>query len=262
MSCIYNRVSFIPEIAAMRKPALVLIAALTCVAATIATPSNRGARAATVLSSGHVDIFEAEYEELIPGSPELHLGVHNDDGHFEPGDVILLVKREAYTNTTGLPSTITDILGANAWILPADTEAANALGVIEAGIGRVGEFPDASAVTFTLLAAGESNPGNFVLFNPSNTIRLSTAGTNIRTSSFGLTLSHLHWNWGFSAPGTYTFDMQASYLDPDAGLLLSPVETYTFEVQAVPEPSAIALVTLGFIGLGGTLLRQRRQGNA
>jgi surface-anchored protein len=241
----------------MRCTALLPIAALAFVAAASFAPSGCGAWAATVLSSGHVDIFEAEYE-IPEGEPVLHLGVHTDDGHFEPGDVILLVKNAAYTSTAGLPSAITDILGANAWILPADTEAAGTLGVIEAGIGRVGEFPDASAVTFTLLAAGASNPGNFVLFNPSNTIRLSATGTSIGTASFGLTTSHLHWNWGFSAPGTYTFDMQASYTDPVAGLLQSPQETYTFQVQAVPEPSAIALATLGVVGVAGTLLRRRR----
>jgi len=210
----------------------------------------------TTLSSGHVDIFEAEYVPAVgAGSPALHLGAHADAGHFEPGDVILQVKREAYTSTAGLPSAITSILGENAWILPADTEAAGSLGIIEAGIGRVGGFPNSTPVTFTLLSAGASNPGNFVLFSVSNTIRLSTSGTSIGANSFTLSQSHLHWNWGFSAPGTYTFDMRASYLDPNAGLLSSPVETYTFEVQAVPEPSTWALV--GMAAAGSLAFRRR-----
>ena len=214
----------------------------------------------TILSAGHVDIFEAEYEELIPGQPELHLGVHNDAGHFEPGDVILEVKNAAYRSTSGLSGAITALLGANAWVLPADLEEAAALGVIEAGVAKVG-FPDSNAVTFTLLSAGASNPGNFVLFNTStpNQIRLSASGATVGTdSSFQLSQSHLHWNWGFSAPGTYTFNMQASYTDPVAGLLQSPVETYTFQV--VPEPSMWAVA--GAAVLGGMGLRRFRRPGA
>jgi surface-anchored protein len=206
------------------------------------------AHATTILSSGHVDIFEAEYE-VAGETPTLHLGVHNDDGHYEPGDVILEVKNAAYTSTSGLPTGITNILGADAWILPADLETAAALGVLEAGIGRVGEFPDSSAVTFTLLSAGASNPGNFVLFTGANAIRLSALGSTVGTSAFTLTAAHLHWNWGFSAPGTYTFDMQASYTDPTFGLLQSPVETYTFQVQPVPEPGTAALAGIALLGV-------------
>jgi surface-anchored protein len=203
-----------------------------------------------ILSAGHVDIFEAEYDELVPG---LHLGVHNDDGHFEPGDVILEVKNAAYRSTAGLPGPITALLGANAWVLPADLEEAALLGVIEAGVAKVGTFPDASAVTFTLLSAGASNPGNFVLYSAGNSIRLSATGGTVGTSSFAITAGHIHYNWGFSAPGSYTFTMQASYTDPVAGLLQSPAEVYTFQV--VPEPSTWALA--GGAVLGGMALRRR-----
>jgi len=216
------------------------------------------ADAATVLSSGHTDIFEAEYEEPIPGSPELHLGVHSgeDPGtHYEPGDVILQVKNSAYASTSGLPTAITDILGANAWILPADLEQAAALGVLEAGVKRVG-FPNTTAVTYTMLSAGASNPGNFVLYSVSNAIRLSATGGTVGTSSFSVTTTgHVHYNWGFSAPGIYEFTMQASYTDPDAGVLQSPAEVYTFQV--VPEPSTWAMA--GTAAIGVMLLARRRR---
>jgi surface-anchored protein len=203
------------------------------------------------LSSGHVDIFEAEYE-VVEGTPELHLGVHNDDGHFEPGDVILEVKNAAYRSTAGLPGPITALLGENAWVLPADLEEAIALDVIEAGVAKVG-FPNSTAVTFTLLSAGASNPGNFVLYSAANSIRLSATGGTLGTSSFAITGGHIHYNWGFSTPGTYTFEMQASYTDPVAGLLQSPAEVYTFQV--VPEPSTWALA--GAAVVGGLGLRRR-----
>ena len=52
--------------------------------------------------------------------------------------------------------------------------------------------------------------------------------------------------------------MQASYTDPVAGLLQSPVETYTFQV--VPEPSMWAVA--GAAVLGGMGLRRFRRPGA
>lgn len=205
------------------------------------------------LSSGHVDIFEAEYEVPVidPGPPEvlgppvIHLGVHHDGGHEEPGDVTLVVNPAAYALTGNYTSnaTILAALGTNSWILPFDTAEADALGVIEAGVAKIG-FPDSSPVTFTMLSAGASNPGNFVLFASTGVspIRLQTTLGTVDVGSFDLSTGHVHWNWGFSAPGTYTFDMQASY-----GSLQSPIETYTFQV--VPEPSTWALAGTAVIGL-------------
>jgi len=210
------------------------------------------------LSSGHTDILEAEYE-LHDGVPEVHLGVHSgeDPGvHYEPGDVILQVKNSAYTSTSGLPSTITSILGANAWILPADLEQAAALGVLEAGVKRVG-FPTTDAVTYTMLSAGAANPGNLAVYTGTNALRLSATGGTVGQSSFGLTTTgHVHYNWGFSAPGIYEFTMQASYNDPVHGLLQSPAEVFTFQV--VPEPSTWALVGTAVIGAFALKRRRRR----
>jgi len=208
------------------------------------------------LSSGHADIFEAEYE-LDDGVPEVHLGVHSGEDPgvpYEPGDVILQVKNSAYTSTSGLPPTITSILGANAWILPGDREQAAALDVLEAGVKRVG-FPTTDAVTYTMLSAGAANPGNYAVYSGTNALRLSAIGGTVGQSSFGLTtVGHVHYNWGFSAPGIYEFTMQASYNDPVHGLLQSPAEVFTFQV--VPEPSTWALV--GTAVIGAFALKRRR----
>lgn len=214
----------------------------------------------TVLSSGHADIFEVEYEQVATETPTLHLGVHTDDGHYEPADVLLQVKNAAYTSTTGLPVAITTVLGSNAWILPADTETAATLGVLEAGVARAGFPPEPGAVTFTLLSSGSSNPGNFALFTSGNALRLSAIGGTVGTGSFSLASGHTHFNWGFSAPGIYTFGMQASYVDPVYGSLQSPVEIYTFQV--VPEPSSIALAGLGAAGVVAAGWRRRRRAAA
>jgi surface-anchored protein len=197
------------------------------------------------ISSGHADIFEAEYES-IGGSNSVHLGVHTDDGHFEPGDVILEVGNAAFTNTANFSSSIVNLLGSNAWILPADGELAVDRGVIYAGVGKTGFN---GAATFTMLAAGPNNPGNFALFTIGSSIRLSSTGDTVGTKSFSITPDHIHYNWGFSAPGIYTFDMQATY-----GGLQSAVETYTFNV--VPEPSTYAL-----LGAGAAILLMARYGS-
>ena len=213
------------------------------------------AQAVTVISSGHVDVFEVEYEQMGTNSPTLHLGVHTDTSHYEPGDVRLEVKANAFTNTLLLPSSLTNLLGANAWILPADLQEAANLGVLEAGVGKAG-FPDNNPVTFTLLGAGANNPGNFALFTGSNAIRLSATGSTVGSNFFSITAGHIHYNWGFSAPGTYTFDMQASYNDATHGSLQSPVETYTFNV--IPEPSSGALLLVGMAAVAGLRRRIRR----
>jgi surface-anchored protein len=203
-------------------------------AASLGSTQSLKAGPITTISSGHVDIFEAEYES-IGGSNSVHLGVHTDFGHYEPGDVILEVGNAAYTNTAAFSPSIVSLLGSNAWILPADVEVALPLGVIEGGVAKTGFN---GAATFTMLGAGPNNPGNFALFTSGSSIRLSSTGDSVGTNSFSISNDHVHYNWGFSAPGIYTFDMQASY-----GGEQSAVETYTFNV--VPEPSTYALLGAG-----------------
>jgi surface-anchored protein len=214
-------------------------------AASLGSTQSLKAGPITTISSGHVDIFEAEYES-IGGSNSVHLGVHTDDGHYEPGDVILEVGNAAYTNTSAFSNSIVSLLGSNAWILPFDPEKADALGVLQAGVAKTGFN---GAATFTMLGAGPNNPGNFALFASDSSIRLSSTGDSVGTSSFSISTGHVHYNWGFSAPGIYTFDMQASY-----GGGQSAVETYTFNV--VPEPSTYAL-----LGAGAGILLMARYGS-
>ena len=209
------------------------------------------ARATTTISSGHTDIFEAEYEQVGTNAPTIHLGVHTDTGHYEPADVLLEVGNAAYRSSDGFSADITTLLGANAWILPVDLEQAANLGLIEAGVAKAG-FP-AGSVTFTMVGAGPANPGNFALFTAGSSIRLSATGSEVGTSGFSITTGHIHYNWGFSAPGIYTFDMKASYTDSSFVALESATETYTFNV--IPEPSSSTLLLIGFVGWVATRKR-------
>ena len=212
------------------------------------------ARATTTISSGHTDIFEAEYEQVGTNAPTIHLGVHTDTGHYEPADVLLEVGNAAYRSSDGFSADITTLLGANAWILPVDLEQAANLGLIEAGVAKAG-FP-AGSVTFTMVGAGPANPGNFALFTAGSSIRLSATGSEVGTSGFSITTGHIHYNWGFSAPGTYTFDLKASYTDVNFGVLESATETYKFNV--VPEPSTGVLLMAGLATLSAVRRRTRR----
>ena len=218
---------------------LAMLLALSCYDVARATTTI------STISSGHVDIFEAEYEQVVTNAPTIHLGVHTDTDHYEPADVLLEVKNSAYSSTSLFLSPIRTILGANAWILPVDLEQADISGLIEAGVAKDG-FPDDEPVTFTMVAAGAANPGNFALFTAGSSIRLSATGSSVGTSSFSITTGHIHYNWGFSAPGTYTFDLKASYTDANFGVLESATETYTFNV--IPEPSCSALLLIGLVG--------------
>ena len=226
---------------------LAMLLALTCYDVARATTTI------PTISSGHVDIFEAEYEKVGTNAPTVHLGVHTDTGHYEPGDVLLEVGSAAYGSTAAFSPTITSLLGANAWILPTDLDVAVDLGLIEAGVKKVG-FPFLTdSVTFIMVGAGVDNPGNFALFNSSSAIRLSATGSEVETSSFSYAGSHVHYNWGFSAPGIYTFDMKASYTDSSFVALESATETYTFNV--IPEPSSSTLLLIGFVGWVATRKR-------
>lgn len=208
----------------------------------LALSSYDVARATTTISSGHADIFEVEFDQVGTNKPTLHLGVHTDAGHFEPVDVLLEVGNAAYRSTAEFSPTITSLLGANAWILPTDLEVAASLGLIEAGVGKVG-FPTGS-VTFTMVGAGPGNLGNFALFTAGSSIRLSATASEVGTSSFSITTGHIHYNWGFSAPGIYTFDIKATYTDGVFGALESATETYTFNV--IPEPTCGTLLLTAF----------------
>ena len=205
----------------------------------------------TTISSGHTDIFEAEYDQDGTNAPTVHLGVHAGTNHYGPANVLLEVGIAANVSTAAFLPTITSLLGANAWILPEDLDQAANSGLIEAGVAKAG-FP-AGSVTFTMVDAGPGNPGNFALFNSSSAIRLSATGSEVGTSSFSITTGHIHYNWGFSAPGTYTFDMKASYTDAAFGVLESAVETYTFNV--IPEPTCGTLLLAAF----SVWLSQRRR---
>ena len=211
-----------------------------------------------------MDAFEVHYSDVEGFNLEVH--VEEENQHLEPGKVIFQVNQAAY----GVLGNAQQDLGwsnANAWVLPAfadETEDINGddimlfLGV--AGENESTRVWNPNKFKISMLSAGIYNPGDFALYryssgrvfsNPINTGGLNS--TDFIEISAG---SHEHWNWAFSAAGTYTFEFQASGTYDVGGVLTlasTAIETYTFNV--IPEPSSSTMLLIGLVGWVSTRKR-------
>ena len=215
--------------------------------------------ATTTLSLGHVDAFEVHYSDDEGFNLEVH--VAEGDQHIEPRNVIFQVNQAAYGDLDNAQQDL-GWSNANAWVLPAlaeETKNINGddimlfLGV--AGENESTRVWNPNKFKISLLSAGNANPGDFALYrysrvgvfsNPINTLG-GINSTDFIEISDG---SHEHWNWAFSAAGTYTFEFQASGTHDVEGvstLASTEIETYTFNV--IPEPSSSTMLLIGLAGL-------------
>jgi len=215
--------------------------------------------ATTTLSLGHVDAFEVHYSDDEGFNLEVHIEEGNQ--HLKPGNIIFQVNQAAYGDL-GYAQQDLGWSNASAWVLPAfadETEDINGddimlfLGV--AGENESTRVWNPNKFKISMLSAGIYNPGDFALYryssgrvfsNPINTVG-GLNSTDFIEISPG---SHEHWNWAFSAAGTYTFEFQASGTHDVGGVLtpaLTEIETYTFNV--IPEPTCGTLLLIGLAGL-------------
>ncbi len=211
--------------------------------------------AVTTLSSGHVDIFEVHYDSSVdPVEFALHVHDHDTGGHFEPADVILQVNENTLFSS---PSGLASVLGASAYILPSIQEADMLYGGVSAE-GPIGVFQN-NRFSIRMISAGLGNPGNFVMYRFSGggalQVGLQALGSSLSVSEFTTPIGgHEHWNWGFSAPGVYTFEFQGvAVKNVDLTVWETPREIFTFHV--IPEPSSGVLLVVG----GAVLASVRRQ---
>ena len=221
--------------------------------------------AVVTLSTGHVDAFEVHYSDDEGFNLEVHIEEGNQ--HLKPGNIIFQVNQAAYGDL-GYAQQDLGWSNASAWVLPAfadETEDINGddimlfLGV--AGENESTRVWNPNKFKISMLSAGIYNPGDFALYryssgrvfsNPINTVG-GLNSTDFIEISPG---SHEHWNWAFSAAGTYTFEFQASGTHDVEGvstLASTAIETYTFNV--VPEPSSGTLLLIGLVGWVATRKR-------
>ena len=224
---------------------------LTGIAATIAV-TNLNAQ--ITLDTGDTDIGIG-YEDAW----DLH--VHKEEapnaGEYEPDEVFLQINANALTTVpAGSQWSFLGNAGDPVWVLP-QIENPNLLFL---GLATE-EIADGIFLNneVTLSLRGVSGPGYFSVY----TVSLGTP-TVLMNSEDGIsaggsivlpTGTHQHFNYGFTAPGSYTVSFEASgTLVAGSQFTQSGSVDYSFVV--VPEPSTAALTG---VGMGALLLAMRRR---
>lgn len=211
----------------------------------------------TYLWSDHADVG-VNYAD---GAWDLH--VHQEEPppgvEYEPTEAILGVGAASQTTVpAGAQWSFLGAVGSTIYVLPQIENPS----LLFLGLGTEEMVPGTfvgNQVSFAL--KGVNGPGNFSLwendaFGTPNVFMNSgngISGSDVIQLAEG---THRHVNWGFSVPGTYQIDFEASGTLAVGGAFTSsgPV-TYTFAV--VPEPGTWALMGLG--GFGAWLSLRRRK---
>jgi surface-anchored protein len=200
-------------------------------AATLATAGlNSSAFAATTLSSGHVDVIDADWD----GSAlSLHAHDEETDTEYDPADVTLSVPAAAKVTNPGYSFLGS---GSQVWLLP-DTEAeATAAGVLFPGISTehltTGVFAN-NNVTFTLVSATRDGAAteDFSIYAGSGSrwFDSDTGTTSFKNRTFAVA-THNHANWAFEEAGTYQLTFRVT--GTVSGVAQTATETYTVVVSS------------------------------
>ncbi|MFA7235114.1 MAG: PEP-CTERM sorting domain-containing protein [Terrimicrobiaceae bacterium] len=222
------------------------------------------ARAAAIYTSGHGDIGLAYEDGELDPHWHLHGGAVVDgeaigeDAEYAPSDAIAL------TSATRMsPSGLSSIIGVadGSLIYTAGSSAYQPnLGF---GVEELVDTDWSTPITLTLSAwILPSSTAEFALYT-TNLAGISVVdwifstyvpGSTDFSNSFTMTPGdHIHFQWGFTEPGTYTFDLTWSGTHAVDGPLSI---TESFSVQVVPEPSTVAMLGLGVSGLLVALKRR------
>ncbi|MFE4415272.1 choice-of-anchor M domain-containing protein [Streptomyces sp. NPDC056821] len=186
--------------------------------------------AATMLSNGHVDVLEADWD-----GANLSLHVHDADTNTEyaPSDVTLSVPAAAKVANPGYAFLGT---GSKVWLLPEDQALANSRGVLFPGISTesltTGVFAN-DRVTYTLVSAtrdgADSSEFSVYAGNGNRWFDSNTKIGTYKSKAFGIA-THNHATWAFEQPGTYKLTFKVS--GTVGGAAKSATETYTVVVSS------------------------------
>ncbi|WP_203744535.1 choice-of-anchor M domain-containing protein [Actinoplanes cyaneus] len=217
----------------MRKPIRLLLGSGILATALLAGAVPAQAHAApAVLSSGHVDVVDIEFEDGA-----LELGVHDESVEpgveHEPGDVVLLVKRAAKTTVPDNAAfNFLGAAGAPVWILP-EIQAEKLLWP-----GLSTEEIESGALandTVTLTAQKVTGPGRLAVYTEDAVGApriLIDSGDGLPDAVSLATGTHQHANWAFQKAGVYRLKVRATATVAATGATVtSEPAVYTFVVQ-------------------------------
>jgi surface-anchored protein len=223
------------------KMQLKIIATLLAVGAASST-----SMAATVFTTEHIDLALRRASPPLPGHPSgWELYIRDKDNEFDSPLATSMVNVESSALRTRPSGSQWDFLGVSAgasvFILPQSQDGA----LVYMGIGA----EDASVLStvsgdMTLTLQSVGGPGQFSLY------RLAGGSpVPVMTSSNGITSadsvavpinSHIHYNWAFTAAGSYSlgFTITGTPIGAPAPVTSEP---FLVSFSVIPEPAHLLL---------------------
>jgi surface-anchored protein len=218
--------------------------------------------AATLLDAPTVADIGVGWISTNSGSARWDWHIHDEvnDLEYEPDEAIMVVNNNAFFSSPG--GLLTPILGPSGtpnWRIPQTLNPA----VLYLGVGAEEIDPGLFVGDlFTLSLSAVSGPGEFAMFSVDG-FGVPTVFFNTRDGITGADVisigagDHAHYQFSFSAPGTYMVTLQGSgTLVAGSEFTTSDLVDYSFVV--VPEPSTYALLAGGGVALAVWSLRRRR----